>query len=92
MTFFPWMARCQSVAIEGNSSALTALFCADGRQGSRGGVGWGVVIVPKRVGGVGGVWRGPLRPLNWHVQARGFGRAQGALIRRVTVLSYFLQP
>lgn len=30
----------------------------------------------------GGVWRGPLRPLNWHVQDRGFGRLAGALIRQ----------
>lgn len=34
-------------------------------------------------GGCGGVvWRGPLRPLNWHVRARGFGRGAGALIRQ----------
>lgn len=26
MTFSPWMSRCQSVAIEWNSSALTGLF------------------------------------------------------------------
>lgn len=51
----------------------------------RGRVGW------RRWGG-GGVWRGPLGPLNWHVQARGFGREAGAVIRHVTVQSYFLQP
>lgn len=95
------MSRCQSVAIEVNSSALTGLFGADGPASVREEaeievVLWGRLVWSDAAGGVspeergrrGSVWRGPLEPLNWHVQARG----REALIRHVTVQSYFLKP
>lgn len=102
------MSRCQSVAIEVNSSALTGLFGADGPASVReeaemevvlwGRLVWsdaagrvGLVLKIEsggRVGRRGSVWGGPLGPLNWHVQARG----REALIRHVTVQSYFLKP
>lgn len=109
------MSRCQSVAIEVNSSALTGLFGANGPGECQkgGGDGGGVVgggmdgavrwgLVRKREGewaggGWGGVgwvwrcvWRRPLGPRNWHVQARG--REAGALIRHVTAQPHFLKP
>lgn len=97
MTFSPWMSRCQSVAIEEKSSALTGLFGDLARTARRvseerrrqrwccgGGVFGAKVGKAGEVGGGcgGAVWRGPLRPLNWHVQARGFGRGAVALIRQ----------
>lgn len=45
-------------------------------------------VSPEDRGRRGSVWGGPLGPLNWHVQARG----REALIRHVTVQSYFLKP
>lgn len=58
-----------------------------------GGLGEGGGVSPEERGRVGvgrggSVWRGPLGPLNLHVQARG----REALIRHVTGQSYSLKP
>lgn len=86
LTFFPWMSRCQSVAIELTSRYWPGyLPCWDGPLSVRGKEGRGEGMDGLMDGGVGkvegwqspreresgGSWRGPLGPLNWHVQAPG---------------------
>lgn len=91
LTFFPSMSRCQSVAIELSPRYWPGyLPCWDGPLSVRAKEGRGESMDGLMDGGVGkverwrspreresgGSWRGPLGPLNWHVQAPGLSRRE----------------